>query len=63
MLNCSCHSLRGSSTTSRRSIMRWVWRALAACFSDDSERNLRPILSLSRAFRRAFLTPFSIQAR
>ncbi|CAM5673088.1 hypothetical protein SFUMM280S_09418 [Streptomyces fumanus] len=43
----SSHSLRGSSTVSRRSIMRWVWRALAACFSLASLRNLRPILSLS----------------
>ena len=59
----SSHSLRGSSTTSRRSIMRWVWRAFAACFSLDSLRNLRPILSLSLALRRAFLTPLSIQER
>jgi hypothetical protein len=42
---------------------RSVWRALAACFSVCSVRNLRPILSLSRALRRAFLTPFSIHAR
>ncbi len=43
--------------------MRWVCLALAACFSVDSVRNLRPILSLSVALRRAFLTPFSIQLR
>src|ERR1035441_4434213 len=57
------HSFRGSSTTSRRSISRSVWRAFAACFSVASVRNLRPILSLSGCLRRAFLTPFSIQAR
>ncbi len=44
--------------------MRWVCRALAACFSLASLRNLRPILSLSLpALRRAFLTPLSIQER
>ncbi len=44
--------------------MRWVCRAFAACFSLASLRNLRPILSLSPpAFRRAFLTPLSIQER
>lgn len=60
----SSHSLRGSSTVSRRSIMRWVCRAFAACFSLASLRNLRPILSLSLfALRRAFLTPLSIQER
>ncbi len=59
----SSHSLRGSSTTSRRSIMRWVWRAFAACFSLASLRALRPSLSPSVALRRAFLTPLSIQER
>ena len=59
----SSHSLRGSSTTSRRSIMRWVCRAFAACFSLASLRNLRPALSLSVALRRAFLTPLSVQFR
>ena len=43
--------------------MRWVWRALAACFSLDSLRNFFPSLSLSVALRRAFLTPLSIQER
>lgn len=43
--------------------MRCVWRAFAACFSLASLRNLRPILSLSVALRRAFLTPLSIQPR
>lgn len=43
--------------------MRWVWRAFAACFSLDSLRNLRAILSESPALRRAFLTPLSIQER
>ncbi len=43
--------------------MRSLWRALAACFSVDSVRNARPILSLSLLLRRAFFTPFSIQAR
>ncbi len=55
--------MRGSSTTSSRSISRSVWLAFAACFSVASARNLRPILSLSVALRRAFFTPFSIQAR
>ena len=59
----SSHSLRGSSTTSRRSIMRCVWRALAACFSVVSARLFRPILSLSLALRRALRTPLSIQLR
>ena len=59
----SSHSLRGSSTTSSRSISRSVCRAFAACFSVVSARNLRPILSLSVALRRALRTPFSIQAR
>ncbi|QFZ17115.1 hypothetical protein EKG83_06225 [Saccharothrix syringae] len=59
----SSHSLRGSSTVSSRSISRSVCRALAACFSVASVRNLRPILSLSGALRRAFFTPFSIHAR
>ena len=48
---------------SSRSMRRSVCRALAACFSLASLRNLRPILSLSRDLRRAFLTPFSIHAR
>ncbi len=43
--------------------MRCVCLALAACFSLASLRNLRPILSLSVALRRAFLTPLSIQPR
>ena len=55
MTNCSAHSLRGSSTTSRRSIIRSVCRALAACFSELSARKLRTDLSLSVALRRAFL--------
>ena len=59
----SSHSLRGSSTTSSRSIRRSVCRALAACFSLDSARSLRPILSLSVALRRALRTPSSIQLR
>ncbi len=60
---CSSHSLRGSSTTSRRSMRRSVWRALAACFSLDSRRKALTILSGSVALRRALRTPFSIQAR
>ena len=40
-----------------------VWRAFAACFSVASVQNFRPTLSLSGCLRRAFLTPFSIQAR
>ncbi len=59
----SSHSLRGSSTTSSRSIIRWVCRALEACFSVDSVRIARPILSLSLDLRRALRTPFSIQPR
>lgn len=61
----SSHSLRGSSTApaSSRSIMRWVCRALAACFSVDSARVLRLCLSLSVALRRALRTPLSIQLR
>ncbi len=59
----SSHSLRGSSTTSSRSIIRWVWRALEACFSVDSARTARPILSLSEDLRRALRTPCSIQPR
>ncbi len=59
----SSHSLRGSSTTSSRSIARCVWRALAACFSLDSPRRDLPILSLSVALRRALRTPLSIQLR
>ncbi len=59
----SSHSLRGSATTSRRSIIRSVWRAFAACFSDVSPRRFRRILSLSLALRRALRTPLSIQAR
>src|SRR5690242_8492088 len=43
----SSHSLRGSSTTSSRSMSRSVWRALAACFSVASIRALRPSLSPS----------------
>ena len=63
MLIRSSHSLRGSSTTSSRSIRRSVWRALAACFSLVSARSLRPILSLSVALRRALRTPTAIQLR
>ncbi len=59
----SSHSLRGSSTTSSRSIMRCVCRALAACFSLVSARLLRPILSLSLDLRRALRTPCAIQLR
>ena len=59
----SSHSLRGSSTTSSRSIIRWVCRAFAACFSLDSARILRPILSLSVDLRRALRTPCAIQLR
>ncbi len=59
----SSHSLRGSSTTSSRSIARSVCRAFAACFSEVSARNLRPILSLSLLLRRALRTPWAIQLR
>ena len=53
----SSHSLRGSSTTSRRSIIRSVWRALAACFSAESTLKAVTNLSLSDFLRRAFFTP------
>ena len=64
--NCSCHSLRGSSTTSSRSIIRCVWRALAACFSEVACWWNRMFLSFS--LRRANLllaarTPLSIHSR
>ena len=59
----SSHSLRGSSTTSSRSIARCVCRAFAACFSLVSARLLRPILSLSVDLRRALRTPWAIQLR
>ena len=59
----SSHSLRGSSTTSSRSIARSVCRAFAACFSLVSTCLLRPILSLSLLLRRALRTPCAIQVR
>lgn len=39
--------LRGSATSSRRSMRRWVCRAFEACFSVDSSRRPLPTLSLS----------------
>ena len=60
----SSHSLRGSSTTSSRSISRSVWRALAACFSLAlAAEGLDVSCPSSVALRRALRTPFSVQAR
>ena len=60
----SSHSLRGSSTTSSRSISRSVWRRLGGLLLRRLAAELGlTILSLSVALRRALRTPFSIQAR
>ena len=55
--------MRGSTTSSRRSIIRSVWRALAACFSLASARRCLMNLSGSVALRLALRTPLAIQAR
>jgi hypothetical protein len=61
---CSCHSLRGSSTTSIRSIRRSVCLALAACFSEVALMCARMFLSGSLFWlRTALRTPLAIQLR
>ena len=57
-LNCSAHSLRGSSTSSSRAIRDSIWRTFCACFSADSTLALRRILSLSGLFLIALRTPW-----
>ena len=59
----SSHSLRGSSTTSSRSMARSVCRAFAACFSLVCWRKALTCLSGSVALRRALRTPCAIQLR
>ena len=63
MSNCSTHSLRGSSTSSRRAIRDSICRTFWACFSDDSLCARRRILSLSGAFRIALRTPCELHSR
>ena len=63
MLNCSTHSLRGSSTSSSRAIRDSIWRTFWACFSDDSVAALRRILSLSGLFFIALRTPCELHSR
>ena len=55
----SSHSLRGSSTTSMRSIRRSVCEIFEACFSEVWPRKCLTCLSGSDAFFRALRTPFS----
>ena len=60
----SSHSLRGSSTTSSRSIRRSVCLAFAACFSDVARMCARMFLSGSLpCLRTALRTPWVIQLR
>ena len=59
----SSHSLRGSSTTSSRSIRRSVCLALAACFSDDARLCALMCLSPSLDFLIESRTPLAIQLR
>ncbi|MDI2023885.1 hypothetical protein PJL18_04434 [Paenarthrobacter nicotinovorans] len=63
MLNCSCHSLRGSSTSVSRAMRDSIWRTFCACFSDDSTLAARRILSLSGFFFMALRTPWELHSR
>ena len=63
IVNCSAHSLRGSSTSSRRAIRDSIWRTFWACFSEDSACALRRILSLSGDFLIALRTPCELHSR
>ncbi len=63
IVNCSVHSLRGSSTSSSRAIRDSIWRTFWACFSDDSACALRRILSLSGDFFIALRTPCELHSR
>ena len=63
IVNCSAHSLRGSSTSSRRAIRDSIWRTFWACFSEDSACALRRILSLSGDFFIALRTPWELHSR
>ena len=59
----SSHSLRGSSTTSSRSIRRSVCFALAACFSLEARFAALMCLSPSFDFLIESRTPLAIQLR
>ena len=63
MLKRSSHSLRGSSTSSRRAIRDSICRTFWACFSEDSVAALRRILSLSGLFFIALRTPWLLHSR
>ena len=63
IVNCSAHSLRGSSTSSSRAIRDSIWRTFWACFSEDSVCALRRILSLSGDFFIALRTPCELHSR
>ncbi len=63
MVKASSHSLRGSSTSSRRAMRLSIWRTFWPCFSLDSTDALRRILSLSGDFRIALRTPWDDHSR
>jgi len=58
---CSCHSLRGSSVTSSRAIIRSVALTLPASFSERETWACSTCLSLSVALDFASRTPLSDQ--
>ncbi len=58
---CSCHSLRGSSATSSRPIIRSVALTLPASFSERATCACSTCLSLSVALDLASRTPLSAQ--
>ena len=63
MVNSSLHSLRGSSTSSRRAMRLSICRTFWACFSLDSLLALRRSLSLSGDFFIALRTPWLDHSR